>query len=263
MSTSNKRQRELARQKFERQQQRRVEREAARRRSTRITGALIGLAIVAVAVGLFWYSQRDSGSSSASPSPSPSPTPVVAGCTTAPTPTEKTQTWASVPAGTKPAAQITLATNCGNVVIKTLPDKAPKTVQAMTFLTQQNYFTDSDCFRLTTEGIFVFQCGSSSNDASGSGPGFTVPDENLPTSKGQDGYPAGTVAMANSGANTNSSQFFLVYKDGSKLGPNYTIWGTVVSGLDVLQKVAAAGVQGGQADGAPVQPLVITKATTG
>lgn len=261
MSTSNKRQRELARQKFERQQQRRVEREAARRRSTRITGALIGLAIVAVAVGLFWYSQRDSGSSSASPSPSP--TPVVAGCTTAPTPTEKTQTWASVPAGTKPAAQITLATNCGNVVIKTLPAKAPKTVQAMTFLAQQNYFTDSDCFRLTTEGIFVFQCGSSSNDASGSGPGFTVPDENLPTSKGQDGYPAGTVAMANSGANTNSSQFFLVYKDGSKLGPNYTIWGTVVSGLDVLQKVAAAGVQGGQADGAPVQPLVITKATTG
>ena len=97
----------------------------------------------------------------------------------------------------------------------------------MTFLTQQNYFTDSDCFRLTTEGIFVFQCGSSSNDASGSGPGFTVPDENLPTSKGQDGYPAGTVAMANSGANTNSSQFFLVYKDGSKLGPNYTIWGKV------------------------------------
>ena len=261
MSTSNKRQRELARQKFERQQQRRVEREAARRRRSQITAGIVGLAVVAVALGLFWYSQRDSGSSSsASPSPSAQP---VAGCTTPPTPTEKTQTWSSVPAGTKPAAQITLTTNCGDVVIKTLPAKAPKTVQAMNFLTQQNYFTDSDCFRLTTEGIFVFQCGSSSNDASGSGPGFTVPDENLPTGKGQDGYPAGTVAMANSGANTNSSQFFLVYKDGSKLGPNYTIWGTVVSGLDVLQKVAAAGVQGGQADGAPVQPLVITKATTG
>jgi peptidyl-prolyl cis-trans isomerase B (cyclophilin B) len=150
VSTSNKRQRELARQKFERQQQRRVEREAARRRRTRVIAGITGLAVVAVAIGLFWYSQRDSGSSSASA------TPVVQGCTTAPTPTDKTQTWTSVPASTKPAAQITLATNCGNVVIKTLPAKAPKTVQSMTFLAQQGYFTDSDCFRLTTKGIYVF-----------------------------------------------------------------------------------------------------------
>ena len=258
VSTSNKRQRELARQKFERQQQRRLERESAQRRRTRTIAGVTGLAVVAVAIGLFWYSQRDSGT----PSASPSPTPSVQGCTTAPSPTEKTQTWTSVPAATKLAAQITLATNCGTIVIKTLPAKAPKTVQSMTFLTQQGYYTDADCFRLTTGGIFVFQCGSPTNDGQG-GPGYKIPDENLPTSKGQDGYPAGTVAMANSGAGTNGSQFFLVYQDGSKLGPNYTIWGTVVSGLDVLQRVAAAGVQGGATDGAPVQPLVITKATTG
>ncbi|HET7900521.1 MAG TPA: peptidylprolyl isomerase [Candidatus Nanopelagicales bacterium] len=261
MATSNKRQRELARQKFERQQQRRLEREAAQRRRTRVVGAVTGLAVVAVALGLFWYSQRDSGSASAAPSASASPTTSVQGCTTAPTPTAKTQTWTSVPASTKPAAQITLATNCGSIVIKTLPAKAPKTVQSMSFLVDQGYYTDSDCFRLTTQGIFVFQCGSPSNDGQG-GPGYKIPDENLPTSA-QDGYPAGTVAMANSGANTNGSQFFLVYQDGTKLGPNYTIWGTVVSGLDVLQRVAAAGVQGGTADGKPVQPLVITKATTG
>lgn len=260
MSTSNKRQRELARQKFERQQQRRIEREAARRRRTRVTAGITGLAVVLIALGLFWFAQRDSGSTSASGDASPTPT--VQGCTTAPEPTEKTATWTSVPATTKPAAQITFATNCGDVVVKTLPAKAPKTVQSMTFLTQQGYFTDSDCFRLTTQGLFVFQCGSPTNVGTG-GPGYQIPDENLPTSAGQDGYPAGTVAMANSGADTNGSQFFLVYQDGTKLGPDYTIWGTVVSGLDVLQRVAAAGVQGGKTDGAPVQPLVITKATAG
>ena len=69
--------------------------------------------------------------------------------------------------------------------------------------------------------------------------------------------------MANSGAGTNGSQFFIVYKDGSTLGPNYTIWGRVVGGLDILKNVASAGVQGGAKDGAPQQPLVITKAATG
>jgi peptidyl-prolyl cis-trans isomerase B (cyclophilin B) len=67
--------------------------------------------------------------------------------------------------------------------------------------------------------------------------------------------------MANAGAGTTGSQFFIVYKN-TTLPPNYTIWGKVVSGLDVVQKVAAAGVQGGGADGKPTQPIVITKATT-
>jgi peptidyl-prolyl cis-trans isomerase B (cyclophilin B) len=260
VSSSNKRERELARTKYERQQQRRVEREQARRRRTRLGAALGGLALVAVAIGLFWFGSRDSGSTT---TVSPTPTAqAVEGCTAAPTPAAKTATFKAPDAATKPAATITLSTNCGDVTIKTDPAKAPKTVQSMTFLTQQGFFTDSDCFRLTTKGIFVFQCGSPSNDGKG-GPGYSIPDENLPTAKAQDGYPAGTVAMANSGADTNGSQFFLVYQDGTKLGPNYTIWGTVVSGLDMLQRVAAAGVQGGQTDGAPVQPLVITKATAG
>lgn len=266
VSSSNKRERELARQKFERQQQRRAEREAARKRRTQVVGVVTGLVVAGLLVGGIWWGTRGSGSGSAdptaSPTASPSASPVVAGCTTAPTPTTKTATWKQPDATTKPAATITLDTNCGKVVIKTLAAQAPKTVQSMTFLAQQGYYTDSDCFRLTTQGIYVFQCGSPTNDGKG-GPGYQIPDENLPTSKGKDGYPAGTVAMANSGANTNGSQFFLVYQDGTKLSPDYTVWGTVVSGLDMLQKVAAAGVQGGQTDGTPVQPLVITKATTG
>ena len=271
MPSSNKRERELARAKFERQQQRRLEREAARRKRAQRGGIIAGLVVVALLVGGLILATRNSSSdTSASTSPSPSASAswngaaTVKGCTTAPQPTTKTATW-KAPTGTLPAGktyELTLDTNCGKVVIHMDAKNAPKTSQAIGFLAQQGYYTDSDCFRLTTSGIFVFQCGSSDNTASGAGPGFTIPDENLPTSKGTKGYPAGTVAMANSGANTNGSQFFLVYKNGTILQPQYTIWGKVVSGLDMLQRVAAAGVQGGGADGKPVQPLVITKATT-
>ena len=102
--------------------------------------------------------------------------------------------------------------------------------------------------------------GNSPTNNGQGGPGFTVPDENLP-SNGSNNYPAGTVAMANAGAGTAGSQFFIVYKD-TTLPANYTIWGKVVSGLDVVSNVAAAGVQGGGTDGKPAQPIVITKATT-
>jgi peptidyl-prolyl cis-trans isomerase B (cyclophilin B) len=136
---------------------------------------------------------------------------------------------------------------------------APKTTQSMAFLAAQGYYTDSDCFRLTTQGIFVLQCGSPSNDGQG-GPGYQLADENLPTSV-DNNYPAGTVAMANAGAGTGGSQFFIVYKD-TTLGPNYSIWGKVVSGLDVVSRVAAAGEKTGSGDGAPNQAIVITKAST-
>ena len=65
--------------------------------------------------------------------------------------------------------------------------------------------------------------------------------------------------MANSGPNTNGSQFFLVYQD-SPLPPNYSVWGTVTSGLDIIDQIAAAGVVGGGADGQPNQRVAITRA---
>ena len=84
-------------------------------------------------------------------------------------------------------------------------------------------------------------------------------DENLPKNV-VNNYPAGTVAMANSGPGTNGSQFFLVYAD-TTLGPNYTIWGKITSGLDIVKAVAAKGVSGGGSDGTPLQTLAIEKAT--
>lgn len=157
-------------------------------------------------------------------------------------------------------ASITFTTNQGEIVIETTPALAPLTVNAIAALAQKNYFDNTICHRLTTEGIFVLQCGDPTGTGTG-GPGFNIPDENLPQPT-ENNYPAGTVAMANAGPGTSGSQFFLVYQD-TTLGPDYTIWGSITSGLDILQTIASAGVVDGGADGAPLSGVTIesTKVT--
>ena len=157
-------------------------------------------------------------------------------------------------------ASITFTTNQGEIVIETTPALAPLTVNAIAALAQKNYFDNTICHRLTTEGIFVLQCGDPTGTGTG-GPGFNIPDENLPEAV-ENNYPAGTVAMANAGPGTSGSQFFLVYQD-TTLGPDYTIWGSITSGLDILQTIASAGVVDGGTDGAPVTGVTIesTKVT--
>ena len=157
-------------------------------------------------------------------------------------------------------ASITFTTNQGEIVIETTPSLAPLTVNAIAALAQKNYFDNTICHRLTTEGIFVLQCGDPTGTGTG-GPGFNIPDENLPQPT-ENNYPAGAVAMANAGPGTSGSQFFLVYQD-TTLGPDYTIWGSITSGLDILQTIASAGVVDGGADGAPLTGVTIesTKVT--
>jgi peptidyl-prolyl cis-trans isomerase B (cyclophilin B) len=157
-------------------------------------------------------------------------------------------------------AQITFTTNQGEIIIETLPTLAPLTVNALAALAQKNYFDNTICHRLTTEGIFVLQCGDPTGTGTG-GPGFNIPDENLPEPI-ENNYPAGTVAMANAGPGTSGSQFFLVYQD-TTLGPDYTIWGTITSGLEIVQTIASAGVIDGGPDGAPATGVTIesTKVT--
>lgn len=148
----------------------------------------------------------------------------------------------------------TLNTNCGTIVFKAFGKKATATVIAMTFLAKSGYFDHSLCHRLTTASIFVLQCGDPTASGSG-GPPFTYRDENLPSDEADD-YPAGTIAMANSGPDTNGSQFFIVYKD-TYLPPSYTVWGLVTQGLDIVKKVATAGIVGGGTDGTPKQTIAL------
>jgi peptidyl-prolyl cis-trans isomerase B (cyclophilin B) len=164
------------------------------------------------------------------------------------------------------AKTITLTTNCGPIVI-TLNPKAPQTITNMAALANAGYFNKSLCHRLVTSGILVLQCGDPTATGGGSPTGWTkYADENLPA-PGLNGYPTGTVAMANSGPGTNGSQFFLVY-GASQLENKYTIWGTITKGLDLLQKIGEVGafkMQGDQAyyagDGYPIQMVEIVKAS--
>lgn len=154
--------------------------------------------------------------------------------------------------------QITLQTNCGDIVIQTFFKQAPVTITVLSALIKGGYYNKTLCHRLTTEGIFVLQCGDPTATGSG-GPEFRYRDENLPAA-GSNNYPAGVVAMANSGPNTNGSQFFLVYKD-TTLGPNYTIWGRITSGLEIVRYVAEGGVKNGETDGAPARKIAIESAS--
>ena len=164
------------------------------------------------------------------------------------------------------AKTITFTTNCGDIVV-TLNPKAPQTITNLSTLANAGYFNKSLCHRLTTEGLFVLQCGDPTASGSGSPTGWKgYKDENLPAA-GAKNYPAGTVAMANSGPGTNGSQFFLVYAD-TQLGPNYTIWGKITKGLDLVKKIAEVGayqMNGEQAyyagDGFPIQMVEIVKAS--
>ncbi len=170
-------------------------------------------------------------------------------------------TYGSVTSDLPTASEFNIETNCGEIKFAA-DENAPKTVGTIAWLANQGFYNNTSCHRLTTQGIFVLQCGDPAGDGTG-GPGFDFDDENLPAA-GADGtyvYPRGTVAMANSGPNTNGSQFFLVYQD-SPLPPNYSVWGQITEGLDVLDNVASAGVLDGSSDGLPSQAVVISKAST-
>jgi len=154
--------------------------------------------------------------------------------------------------------QATLKTNHGSIVLNLLGSKAPCTVNSFTSLTDQGYFNKTPCHRLTNEtGLYVLQCGDPTGTGSG-GPGYKFDNENLHGAK----YTAGTVAMANSGANTNGSQFFLVYKN-SSLPADYTPFGTIASGINIIQNIAKAGTNNanGPGDGAPKEKVEIDSVT--
>ncbi|MGW6395012.1 peptidylprolyl isomerase [Streptomyces sp. NPDC055103] len=260
MVTSDQRRRQLAREKYARQQQRREEnRRRAKRRNTVIAAAL---AVVLAAGGAVYASvaltdDSKKGSDAASGDSSASPTP---------TQSESAAPEPKMAVDAKGTYTMSLKTDGGDIAIAMDAAKTPRTVNSFHHLAAKKYFDGTKCHRLTTEGIFVLQCGDPTGQGTG-GPGYTIPDENLDAlgKAGADGkvtYPAGTVAMANTGQpGTGGSQFFLVYKD-SKLPPQYTPFGTMdAAGLKAVQDVAAAGVADGASDGAPKKPVTIEKAT--
>ncbi|WP_300682739.1 peptidylprolyl isomerase [Nocardioides sp.] len=161
----------------------------------------------------------------------------------------------------------TLKLSAGDVPLTLENSVAPCTVNSFVSLAKQGYFDNTPCHRLTTSGIYVLQCGDPSGTGSG-GPGYSFDDElegakALQDSGSSKNYAAGTLAMANAGANTNGSQFFLVYAD-SPLPPAYTVFGKVsAEGLSVLTAIAKKGTVDGGGDGAPKDAVTITSLSVG
>jgi peptidyl-prolyl cis-trans isomerase B (cyclophilin B) len=144
----------------------------------------------------------------------------------------------------------TIVTNRGEIRLTLLGDVAPCTVHNLAHLARAGFYDKTQCHRLTTQGIYVVQCGDPTGKGDG-GPGYVFRDENLAGAT----YAKGTVAMANSGPGTNGSQFFFAYDD-FPLDPNYTPFARITAGLDVLLEVAGGGSEPA-VDGRPVKPLEI------
>jgi peptidyl-prolyl cis-trans isomerase B (cyclophilin B) len=193
-----------------------------------------------------------------SSAPAESTAPATADCSAPPTAAPNLQKFEAEPKLTvKPGIYTaTIVTNCGTITMDLDGEKAPHTVNSFAFLAGKKYFDNTRCHRLTSyPTLSVLQCGDPTATGTG-GPGYRFADENLDGAT----YPKGTVAMANSGPDTNGSQFFLVYAD-SDLPPKYTPFGKVTSGMDVLEKIAAAGIAGDGQDGAPKAPVAILEFT--
>jgi cyclophilin family peptidyl-prolyl cis-trans isomerase len=129
---------------------------------------------------------------------------------------------------------------------------APKTVNNFVVLARYHFFDTTPCHRILKG--FMAQCGDPTGKGNG-GPGYAFEDE-LP--KDSKEYQPGTLAMANSGANTNGSQFFTMFREG--LPPQYSIFGKVIEGMDTTVK-ALESVGVANDPGKPTEPVTITKVT--
>ena len=289
MAGKKDRDRKRARERYERQRQDRMQRRRKIRQRTGIGVAVVlvlGLAVglpLALLGGSPKASPKPTTSHSASASPSTSAS---ASASAIAEPAHHCTYTASGTAARKvslPTATpdyngtytATINTNLGKIDINLLNSKATCTVNSFIHLASAGFWDNSQCHRVTTQGgLYVLQCGdpyakatskltcaSSVGSPGTGGPGYEFASENLTAAT----YKAGTLAMANTGsANSNGSQFFLVYKN-TTLQPNYTPFGTITSGLDILQKVAKAGItceySSDPGDGAPKEKVIIDSVT--
>jgi peptidyl-prolyl cis-trans isomerase B (cyclophilin B) len=268
-NSKTRRRRELELAKVARQAERR---RAARARRARIMTVVAIAVLVAIGGGIaaLLIATGDNGSTAAAATASASPT-----GTAKPAATSKVGNCTYTANGQQPSrpvslppaaasvdsspATMTITTNQGTMTAALDAAKAPCTVHALRLLAEAKFYDNTSCHRETTTNIFVLQCGDPSGTGEGS-PGYGYANENTANVT----YDRGVIAMAHSQQpDSNGSQFFINYKaptgDGATaLKGGYTVVGKITQGLDVLDKITSAGVQGGGADGAPASKPQIT-----
>jgi peptidyl-prolyl cis-trans isomerase B (cyclophilin B) len=264
MGSKERRRKELARAKADRRAIRLAEQQQRARRNRWVAVGTV-VALLGAGVGVAALVTRDDAAPAPTPTAAPDAPEAAGTCTyTAVTLPDDVGLQPVDPPPAEPGAvdglvaEVDLSSEGGpsGTVSIALDPRAACTVASWRQLAEQGYFDDTPCHRLTTSPTLgVLQCGDPSGTGRG-GPGYEFADENLDGAT----YPRGTVAMANSGPNTNGSQFFIVHGD-AQLPPQYTVVGTVTSGLEVVDGIAEAGVDGGGSDGAPAVAVTVDSLT--
>jgi cyclophilin family peptidyl-prolyl cis-trans isomerase len=176
---------------------------------------------------------------------------VLAGCPSPDGSADQQQTFEAMPPmclDPEKSYSALVTTNKGEITIDLDQEKAPLTVNNFVFLARNQYFDDTTCHRIIPG--FVVQCGDPTATGGGD-PGYKFADE-LPDA-GE--YQIGSIAMANSGPDTNGSQFFIITgEQGVALPPSYSLFGGVTAGFDeTVVQMEAAGTQ----TGSPSEPVEI------
>jgi len=262
---------------------REAERARARRRRALLAYGGLGLAVVVAAVaGGLWLTNDDGkGTAGAAATTAAGATTTApasqfndarAGAPTAPAQVAcggKLPAKVKHPSFTKPPTTkadpaktylATFQTSCGDFTVKLDPKKAPITTANFVFLAGKHFYDSTWFHRIVpggAAGIAVIQGGDPQGTGAG-GPGYAIKDE-LPSSPAA--YRKYSVAMANSGPNSGGSQFFINFEDNSKgLQANYSVFGQVTGGREVVDKIAKVPV-GGQSGDTPTQSVWIEKLT--
>jgi cyclophilin family peptidyl-prolyl cis-trans isomerase len=179
---------------------------------------------------------------------------VAAGCPSSPKAKLNKPSWKTAPTMTIDTSKTytaTVKTDVGSFVVNLNAAATPVTVNNFVFLANQKFYNCVTFHRVIPQ--FMDQTGDPTGTGAG-GPGYTFADE-LPA-KASPQYPLGSLAMANSGPNTNGSQFFIVAgPEGESLAPSYSLFGQVTSGMNVVDKINADGNSNSSANGVP--PKVI------
>ena len=268
MAGSRERERRRARERFE--QQRSVHRERQRKNRKRAGIGLAVLCVLGLVAGVTTVLVSGGGTATAAKKPAAkvsataSPTASATASASPAAVTEPAQhcSYTSASAGSvvkaslptaspdyKAAYTASINTNLGPITIDLANSKATCTVNSFVHLASADFWNGTQCHRMSnSDSLYMLQCGDptakaslklscSSTTIGTGGPGYEFASENLTGAT----YPAGTVAMANTGsADSNGSQFFLVFKQ-TALPANYTPFGKITSGLGILQNVAKAG----------------------
>ncbi|MFY1649685.1 peptidylprolyl isomerase [Solwaraspora sp. WMMB762] len=250
MTSTRERQRAAARARLEKEMAQRAEAARKRRQLQASIGA--GVALLLVAAGTVWL-VASLGDDETGTTPQADGADAGVTCVWNEIPAEQrreTTVDVGVPPTTTPpdtgTQVMTLDTNFGEIQVEMDLSEVPCTAASFSHLASQQFWDNTKCHRMFPG---MLQCGDPSASGEGyrdtdgtGGPGYQFANENLPVDD-RPAYPAGVVAMANSGPDTNGSQFFFIYQD-VELSPDYTVLGRVIEGLDVIQEATEAGHDG-------------------